>query len=183
MRNPNFLKKRKNDEEEPETTWESLRHVPFAGEQNSPTSIKGEITKKVEKICNTRKRGVMTARDFMFVLVDGLQPILARSGSESLYNDYDFWKGALGEAGPILAVFWAECDPMIISYLFMIFVAQFLVLLRLWEKIDFAEYCEHDCAKLGEFFLTLNTVQEEMLVNISNKWGIRDGGRPNHLDV
>lgn len=182
MRNPNYLNNRISVDEEPDTDWESLRHVPFAGERNSSMNIKGEIIKKVEDTCKTSKHGIMTARDFMFILVEGLQPILARSNSESLYDDYDFWKNALGEAGPILAGFWAECDPMIISYLFMIFVAQFLVLLRLWSKIDFAVYCENDCAKLGEFFMTLDMVQEEMLVNITNKWGISDG-RPNFLPV
>ena len=168
-------------EDDSSTSWESLKFVPFAGEKNLPSDCRAEIKAVVRELYKPHRKDPISAREFLFDLLDKIQPFLAQGDTMSLVYDYDYWKSTLSEVGPILACFWAECDPALISYLFMIFIAQFLVLLRLWAKVDFAPYCIRDCAGLGEFFLGVGFIQSDMLYNIMDRWNVTEEVRPNSL--
>ena len=181
MRNINKLKIFNDDDETVNTTWDSLKYVPFAGEQNKVPDIRAELKERIGELNRKKLKKPISIRDFMMILLDTIQPCLVKSNDSDLYGDYDFWKEALGSIRPILEGFWAECDPMIISYLFMVFVSQFLVLLRLWSKIDFAIYCIKDCAVLGEFCFGISAIQNDMILSTMEKWHIYNNGEPQFI--
>jgi len=169
MKNPNFLKPNKSSTE---TTWDSLREVPFRGEKGTLNEIKEDIKGKLINIRRMSKREPMTAQTFMLLLIGDLQSLLANNEVASFYDDFNFWKETLMEIKPILAGFWAECDPMIISYMFFIFVAQFVVILELWEQVDFSEYYISEYAMLGEYYMRFNMMQEELLTGLIKRCGL-----------
>ena len=171
MKNPNFLLNRNKPEEE-EVTWDSLKEVPFRGERNPIIDVKETIRKKLVNISGMVKREPMTIQTFMLLLIGDLQPILANNDVEKIYDNFDYWKESLGVIYPILAGFWAECDPMIISYLYYIFVAQFIVILELWEQIDFSDANISDCAMMGEYFVGTDMMLEDILLGMINRWGL-----------
>jgi len=171
MRKPSFLE---TNNHTTETTWDSLKEVPFRGEIDSPLRVKEQITDKLINLRRAVKRSPMSVGNFMLFLIGDIQPILATNNVDAICTDYDYWKKALGEIMPILAGFWAECDPMLIHYMFLIFVSQFIVILELWEKRDFSSVCIPDCATMGEFFMIDAMTQEEILSGIMKKWGIKE---------
>lgn len=184
MNNPNlFFNKSKVSDDSIEVPWDTLKYVPFAGEKNHPCDARSEIRATVKELYKPNRKDSISAKEFLFELLDGIQPFLAQGNAMSLLYDYDYWKETLGEVGPILACFWAECDPALISYLFMIFIAQFLALLRLWSRVDFAPYCVKDCAGLGEFFLGVGLIQGDMLYDIIDRWKLNEEGHPSFLNV
>ena len=175
MRNPNFLTR---SGQTSETTWDSLKDVPFMGEKQYTYTTKERLKDRMMNLRRVAKRGPMTVERFMLSLISDIQPILANQYLEVSYDDYGYWRDLLGELKPILAAFWAECDPMIINYMFLVFVAQFIVILKLWEQLDFSSACISDCAILGEYFMREGTIKEEMLVGIMKKWGIDKDFQP-----
>lgn len=178
MNRPNILKSFRSIHE---TDWDSLREVPFAGEQDPKTDVRRSIIDSLRAFRKHRKDKPMTAQEFIRTILNDLQPILSSVGMTGEIDNYDFWREALCELEPFLAGYWAECDPMIISYLFMVFVSQFLVLLRLWSKLDFSIYCIKDCAILGEFFLGISAIQNDMLLNTMERWNILGEGTPHYI--
>ena len=175
MRNPNYLSRNQNTTV---TTWDSLKDVPFMGEKKSRYTTKELLKDRLINLRRVAKRGPMTVERFMLSLISDIQPILAHNNMELSCDDYGYWRDVLGELKPILAAFWAECDPMIINYMFLVFVAQFIVILKLWEQLDFSSACVSDCAILGEYFMREGTIKEEMLVGIMKKWGIDKDFQP-----
>jgi len=175
MKNHNKLPLNQNNIE---TEWDTLREIPFNEERKDSLHVRDLITKKLTEISKSYSGEKLSIKTFMLFLLGDLQPILSENDLFNVIEDYKFWEDALGEIKPILAGYWAECDPMIISYLFLIFVSQFMVLLNLWQKIDFVQYCVQDCVMLGEFYLDLSTVQGDMLMNVIKRWGLQDSQRP-----
>ena len=171
--------------EDENVTWDSLKYVPFAGDKKQqPKNTKTEIINTLREVYKHKKhREPMSAHEFLFILFDAIQPFLAQGNTSEFRDDYNFWKEALSEIGPCFACFWAECDPALISYLLMVFVAQFMVLLRLWAKMDYSPLCIKDCSRLGEFFLSVGLIQSDMLQTTLKQWNLEDADRPSFLPV
>lgn len=165
------------------TKWDILREVPFAGEKDSAFHAKEEMRSKTAQILEHYKDKPIVAKEFMQFMIGELQPILASHNIKDTLGNYSYWDSVLGELKPIFAGYWAECDPMMLQYLYMVFVAQFMVLLQLWSKLDFANCCIKDCAALGEFYLDVSVIDNDMLVSIANRWNILGEGRPNYLPL
>ena len=184
MKSPNQIPNNAEDRNvsERKTTWDDLINVPFRGEKGSSEEAKQEILKRLRQIKKSC-RGEITADSFMLILFREIQPILSNSALYNLCTSYHYWTDALGEIKPTLGEFWAECDPRVINYFFMVFVAQFLVILVLWKKMDFAPYCISDCAMLAVSFMELDMVQEDMLLDNMKRLGLDTEGIPDLLSV
>ena len=171
MKRPNFLE---GDKQRTETDWDSLRDVPFSGEIGSEFLTKKAIREKLTHIGKKYRSEPLSVQTFMLIVLRDLRPLLIDCRDCNICGDYDYWLEALAEIRPILVGYWAECDPMIIRYLFLVFVAQFLTLMLLWEKVGFSDIYFNECSMIGEFFMDIGAVQGNMLSDTVERWGLLD---------
>ena len=185
MINPNASNHSINNKEEMVSEevneWDRLKEVPFAGEKQPAHSIKNELREKLTDFQRLHRDRQLTAQSFIFHLLDTLHPILSSNNSTDIYDDYDFWRDALRELEPILQGFWPECDPIIIGYLFSLFVVEIMLLLRFWHATGCTEFCIKDCAILGETYFGIGLIQKSTLTSLADHWNILDEGRPDYL--
>ena len=176
MKNHNYLysKEKNEDEEGGRTSWESLRRVPFSGEKDSPYQIRQEIREQIIYMRQSLKLHETSLNMFMQVIFHTLRPLMSRNQLRNLNGDYLFWLDALGELKPFFAEYWAECDPYVIGYLYLMFVAQFIVILTLWKQVGYGKEYEEDCAFMGTNFVDMCAVQSSMLGDIMAKWGLEE---------
>lgn len=192
MQNPNFLNKvSSNDNHNSHETdtasiiteWDTLREIPFAGEQQKPIQIKSELREKLSDFQKFHQGRKLSPQSFLFQLLCELQPVLLSGGTQGdLFDDYSYWKDVLREIEPILRGFWPECDPMIVSYLFSVFVTEFMVMLRFWHDVGFSDYCVKDCTLLCEFYLGIGIVHKGMLTSLAERWNVTNDGLPTSLE-
>lgn len=173
MKNPNIIKN--SDSIDPR--WEGLKDIPFSGDDDSYFRIKQDINDTLIQFGKNYRSEHMESKSLMLFLFGDLQPFLIKGNVDGLSKDFDYWRDTLGEIKPLLAGYWSECDPLVIGYLFIVFVAQFLVILQLWEKLEFAVYCVSDCALLAEFFLDTDVLMNDMLKNTIDRWNLSDEGK------
>jgi len=184
MNNPNIINYASNEQEDSpdkaETNWDSLKEIPFAGGEKRSRSVKSELHEKISDFRHNFQGKPLSMQSFMFHLFDELQSVLSGRGSADLFDDYDFWRDALRELEPILKGFWPECDPIIIGYLFSLFVMEIMLLFRFWYATGCDDFCIKDCAILGEAYLGIGLIQKSMLTYLADRWKLLGTGRPQY---
>ena len=169
MKHPNIIQQLEPDKA---TEWDSLREVPFSGEIDSPLMRKKELKQRFTDIRAIYEKKQVTPETLMLIVFGAIQSLLIGIDIGDKLEKYEDWVESLGEIRPIIFGYWAECDPMIKRYLFMVFVAQFVAILKLWGRVDYARICIPDCAMLGEFFIENSMMSADMLDKIVQKWGV-----------
>jgi len=158
-----------------EQRWDKkIEPIDFRNRNAVSNHSKDEIRNTVSEMKINYNVERLNAEAFILILLGRLQPSLSVTNLCHVYDDYEFWKEALGEIQPIIAGYWAECDPMIIRYLFTVFISQFLVILELWERVRFSRIYMEDCAMLGEFYINMDILQNEILLGTVSHWGIEN---------
>ena len=159
------------------TEWDILRDVPFAGDKESIYQKKNYLRGAFIRLKNNNKYARPSAKGLMLSILNEIQPLMATEDMSGVLDNYQYWFDLLCELRPFMASLWSEFDPMIVHYLFTVFVSRFLTLLQMWAKMDYAIYCTKDCASIGEFFICMGLIEGHKLSDVAARWNLIGEGR------